>query len=458
MNEEELKKLQRAFEKNPNYKIPGYTGNKKTVKERKMNKRKKKVLTDKQRRMDGLSRKKKRTYWKLQNELDQMFQKNSKISKKEEGKETKADVKRGLKAEGIWSNNTYKNYLTKSKTFIKFCVDRYGITRFGELKPSMVVDFMQQHVDKNSSSKTMGGYRNAILKMAEFGVKEGIQRMAKLDSATAHQMIPQYSRDEYRRGKTKGYVGYSIKDVQVMAKKAGEHYSPLHKAAVEVFGYSGPRMDEFRKIKWEHLDFKNNRIYMVEENMTKGNRPRFLEIRQETMNLLKEIKELNLHSDDRERIWGSRMTENDVRGFMKNCSRLGKRRYSGVHDFRRSMVEYKTREMEKGLRQGKLDKEKLVDLIMEHVGADPRLNPMIEVKAPKLDKNGNRMFKKGRNGNYYPIFDKTKPSILKPKYTKEELMKRNIEHIKNVRISLLLGHFRPDISSVYKQPKKKQPE
>jgi integrase len=68
------------------------------------------------------------------------------------------------------------------------------------------------------------------------------------------------NRDNYRRGKTNGYVGYSVKDVQVMTKKAEEYYSPFHRAAIELFGYSGPRMDEFRSIKWRHLDFENNRI------------------------------------------------------------------------------------------------------------------------------------------------------------------------------------------------------
>lgn len=457
MNKDDREKLERAFSKNPNYKTKsGFTGNKKTVRERKQSKKEKKVLTDKQRRMDGLSRKQKRTYWKLQNQLEQMFQNNSKVSRREDGKETKRDVKKGLKAAGIWSNNTYKNYLTKSKTFLKFCVKNYGISRFGELKPSMVVEFMQFHIDKGSSPKTMGGYRNAILKMAEFGQKEGIQRMAKLDSKTAHKMIPQYSRDEYRRGKNDGYVGYSVKDVQVLAKKAGEHFSPLHKAAVELFGYSGPRMDEFRKIKWNHLDFEKNRIYMTDQGMTKGNRPRYLEVRPETMQLLKDIKEQNLHSDDNERIWGSRMTENDVRDFMKECSILGKRRYSGVHDFRRSMVEYRTKEMEKQLKNGTLNKEKLVNLIMEAVGVDERLNPMIKVYPPVLDENGKQVYKQRKNGSRYPLFDKSKPPEIKRKYTKDELMAKRIDYIKDVRISLLLGHNRPDISSVYKPPKKKK--
>lgn len=457
MNQEDREKLERAFSKNPNYKTgSGYTGNKKTISEKRQLKNKKKVLTEKQRRLDELSRKQKRTYWKLQNELEQMFQNNSKVTRKREGKETKKDVKKGLKADGIWSNNTYKNYLTKSKTFLKFCVKNYGITRFGELKPSMVVDFMQYHIDKNSSPKTMGGYRNAILKMAEFGQKEGIQRMAKLDSKTAHMLIPEYNREEYRRGKQ---GGYSVKDVQVMAKKAGEHFSPLHKVAIELFGFSGPRMDEFRKIKWRHLDFEYNRVYMAEQGMTKGNRPRYLEVPEKTMQQLKEIKDQNLYSDENERIWGSRMTENDVRNFIKECSRLGKRRYSGVHDFRRSCVEYNERKIakeEKQLKNRDAFKEKLVNQIMDAVGVDERLNPLIKVYPPVLDENGKQVYKHRKNGSRYPLFDKSKPPEIKRKYIKEELIKKRIDYLKDVRISLLLGHNRPDISSVYRPPTKKK--
>lgn len=456
MNNEDREKLERAFQKNPNYKTSsGYTGNKKTVSERKQLKHKKKVLTDKQRRVDNLSRDKKRTYWRLQNELDQMFQRNSKVSKKEPGKETKKDVKRGLKAQGIWSNNTYLNYLKKSKSFVKFCVDKYEITRLGELKPAMVVGFLEHHKGKNSSPKTMGGYMSAIKKLAEFGEKDGIRRMAKLPSKTAQDMIPNYSRDEYRRGKQ---GGYSIKDVQIIAKKAGDHFSPLHRAGIELFGYSGPRMDEFRSIKWEHLDFEKNRIYMTDQGMTKGNRPRFLEVRPETMQLLKEIKDQNLHSDDKERIWGSRMTEKDIRSFTKECSRLGKRRYSGVHDWRRAMVQYQEKSLEKSIKglETVKAKEFLVNKILDAVGVDPRLNPLIKVYPPKLDANGKQAYGVRKNGFRFPLDDKTKPPVMKHKYVKEDLMKKRIDYLKNVRISLLLGHNRPSISSIYKPPKKKK--
>lgn len=452
LNREELEKLERAFEKNPNYKTSsGYTGNKLTVKEKKEKKNQKKVLTDKQRRLEGLSRKKKRTFWTLQNEIEKMFQKYSKVTAKEPGKETKKDVKTGLKSEGIWANNTYKNYLTKSKTFIKFCVKEYEITSLRELKPAMVVGFMKYLEKKNSSPKTMSGYKNSIQKLGEFGNKEGVKRMAKLDSKTAWDLIPQYSKDEYRRGKQ---GGYSIKDVQVMSKKAGEAFSPLHRAGLELFGYSGPRMDEFRKIKWKHLDFDKNRIYMTDQGMTKGNRPRFLEVRPETMQLLKEINDTNLHSDSNERIWGSRMTEKDVRSFIKECSRLGKRRYSAVHDFRRSMVQYQTRELDHLLRHNKIDKEGIVDLILEAVGVDERLNPIIKVYPPKLDANGKRAYGVRKNGSRFPLDDKTKPPVFKHKYVKEDLMKKRIDYLKNVRISLLLGHNRPDASSTYRPSKK----
>jgi integrase len=425
--------------------------NKKTVREIKERKRQKKVLTAKQRRIDDLSRNQKRTFWKLQNELDQMFQKYSNVTRKEPGKKTKKDVKKGLKSKGIWSTNTYENYFKKAKTFLKFCVKNYNIQDFKDLKPGMVADFIRYHLDKNSSPKTISNYFSAVKKMAEFGENEGIKRMKKLNSKTVQELIPEYRQEEYRRGKKDGYT---IKDVQVLAKKAEQHFSPLHRAAVEVLGFAGARLDEFRRIKWKHLDFEKNRIYLTDPNMTKGSRPRFLRVKPETMQLLKEIKEMNLHSNDNERIWGSRMSEKDVREFIRDCSRLGKTKYSGIHDFRRSTILYHYREMQKEFKKGTLNKEKLVDRIMEHVSIDPRLNPLVEKKIPLRDKNGNIVYRERKDGRSFPVLitvkDENGKVVKEPKYSKEELMKRRIDYLKNLYLSQILGHNRTDITAVYK--------
>ena len=47
--------------------------------------------------------------------------------------------------------------------------------------------------------------------------------------------------------------------------------------------------------------------------------------------------------------------------------------------------------------------------------------------------------------------DKFKPPIERLKYTKEDLMKKRIDFLKNTYLSEKLGHNRSDITAVYKQ-------
>lgn len=453
LSEEEIKQIERAMSRKAGYKTStGYTGNRKSVKERKQKRNKKRFYSAKQRQLDDMSRKQRNDFWSLQEELDAMFQENSEVSRKKDDKDTKADVKKGLKAEGIWSVSTYENYFKKSKNFLKYCVKEHKVKKFGDIKPRMVVCFIEKHIAANSSSKTISGYMSAIKKMSEFGVKEGIVSMGNLISTKAQKLTPEYSSDEYRRGKINGY---SIKDVQVLAKKAEENFSPLHRAAIEVFGFSGPRMDEFLKIKWNHLDFENNKIYLTDPNMTKGSRPRFVPANPKTMELLKQICDLNLHKDDNERIWGSRMDADDVRAFIKECARQGNTKYSGVHDYRRSCVQYHSRKMEKELKEGKLDKEKIVDLIMDHVSVDLGGRRIIKKKFPKRDKNGKIIYKRREDGKRtnHPIMvnkDENGNIVMQHRYVKEELMEKRIDFIKNLYLSQILGHNRTDITAIYK--------
>lgn len=182
--------------------------------------------------------------------------------------------------------------------------------------------------------------------------------------------------------------------------------------------------------------------------MTKGGRPRYTIVKPETMAILKDIMSMNLHSNDNERIWGSKMTEQNVRDFVKDCARAGKKRYSGIHDFRRSAVRWHFKLVEKQLQQGVLTKAKLVDTIMEQVGADPQLNPLIPVKVPVPDENGNYRYKYRKNGQRYldKKYFKTKTDadgnpVMKRKYIKEELMKRRIDYIESLYLSQILGEY-----------------
>lgn len=450
LKDDELEKIQRAMSKNPGYRTStGYTGN---AKEKNKVKHK---ATAKQRRIDHLSRKQKRELWNVQNEFNKMWERNSNISRKEEGKITKKDVKDGVSAEGVWSVNQYKKYQSMINTFLKHCYEEYGVTKLREVKPKMIGSFLQIQLDRGNSAKTVGLYMSSLKKMAEMGEKEGLKHFGGLINSKHLEMVPTYSQEDYRRGHQ---GGYTVHDVQKMSSTAGKHFSDYHRVAIEVLGYSGPRLDEFRRIKWSNVDFENNRIMLTDSNMTKGARPRFIPVREKTMQKLKEICDLGLHKDDNQRIWGSRMSEKDVRGFVKECSRLGGAKYSGVHDFRKSAVEYQINQVERELKKGKLDKVEMVKRIMEHVNVDSRLNPIIEKTELKRNKKGEVVYKKRKNGTKYPVrvrvLDESGNPVTGPKYSNEDLMGRKMNYIKNLYLSQVLGHNRTDITAVYKKKKK----
>lgn len=450
LKDDELEKIQRAMSLNPGYKTStGYTGN---AKEKDKEKPK---ITAKQRRIDHLSRKQKRELWNFQSEFNKMWERNSNVSRKEEGKITKKDVKDGVSAEGVWSINQYKKYQSMINTFLKHCYEEYGAKKLSDVKPKMVGSFFQSQLDKGNSAKTVSLYMSSVKKMCEMGEKEGIKHFGGLVNAKHLEMIPEYRQEDYRRGHE---GGYTVHDVQKMSSAAGKNFSEYHRVAIEVLGYSGPRLDEFRRIKWSHVDFENNRIMLTDSNMTKGARPRFIPVREKTMEKLKEIYDLGLHKDDNQRIWGSRMSEKDVRGFVKECAKLGGAKYSGIHDFRKSTVEYQINKMEREIKRGKLDKAGMVNHIIQHVNADARLNPIVEKTELKRNKKGEVVYKKRKDGTKYPVrvpvLDGNGKPVTGPKYSAEELMGRRMDFIKNLYLSQILGHNRTDITAVYKKKQK----
>lgn len=460
-NQEQIEKTKRAFSKNPQYKTKsGYTGNRKSVSEQKKQKQQKKIYSKKQRQLDGLSRKQSDAYWKMQNELDLWFQKHSNITRKAgpgEKKETKIDSKKGLKAEGIWSVSQYKQYKKHIKTFIKYCVKEHGVKNFRDMKPGMVVSYVEDNLKKGNSPATIRkSYLPAIKKLGEIGSKEGLKSFSKLVPERASEICPQVKKEDYRRGKLNGY---STKHVQTMAKKADEHFSPLHRCAIEVLGFSGPRNEEFRSIKWRHLDFENNQLYLTDPNQTKGNRGRFVPVPEKTMSALKKIYDLGLHGSDDERIWGNKMDENDVRNFVKECAMLGKVRYSGVHDFRRSTLEFQEKRVDKELNKGIITKSQLADAVMEHVNTPGlNLNPLVHKTKPVRDKHGRTVYKQRKDGHRFPVYRKVKDEngqfVMERKYTKEKVMNYRIDKLKNLYLSQVLGHNRTDVTSIYRKTTK----
>ncbi|MFS0824807.1 tyrosine-type recombinase/integrase [Bacillus sp. 1P02SD] len=444
---EDIKKLERAVSKRPQFKTStGYTGNSKSVKERKKNKNQKKEYSKKQRGIEHLTRDQRRNLWRLQNQLDQMFQKNSHITRKEDGKLTKKDMKKGLGADGIHSINTYKDYFKKIRSFFIYCVEHYDVKSIGGLKTKMIYEYIEYNIDKGLSPKTIGDYITPLKKMTEFGIKDNIKSMKKFmpDNKRLREVIPQYKRKDYKRGKK-----YDIKHVQIIAKQADLHFSKLHRLAVEILGYSGPRIDEFVKIKWRHFDFENNRVYLTDDNMTKGARPRFVPVPEKTMELAKQLYNLGLIKDDNQRIWGSKMSHQDVREFIKECARLGKTRYSGVHDFRRSAIKYQISRMEKLMHKGLLTKEMLVNMIMDHVNVDPRLNS--PKTAYKKDSKGKFVRMKTKNGRWVkvPQRDKNGNVVKYIPFVQEDLLKRRKDYLIDAYLAQVLGHTRSDIQAVY---------
>jgi len=231
-------------------------------------------------------------------------------------------------------------------------------------------------------------------------------------------------------------------------KRAGE-FSVYHQSMIEVLAYAGPRIDEFRRLKWKHVDFENNKIALYDPNMTKGARPRFVPIPAETSRKLKEIYNLGLHKSDSQRIWGSRMYEKDIRNFIKECARRGHVKYSAVHDFRRHAVSYHIKQIEKQ----KLTKLQVAQGIMNHVSGDPRLNPIVVKQDPKRDKKGNIIYKTKKGGQRYPAMEPRMENgqvVTGPKYTLTELMERRFDYLKNVYVAQILGHNRSDSTSTYK--------
>lgn len=445
--EQEIFKLQRAFSPKPGYKTSsGYTGN---AKKRNY---KKPPQSSKKRKIDHLSNKQRKELFDLQTQAIVLFEKHSNVtSKKTENKVTKKDVKDGLAADGIWSVSEWETYTRRVKTFLKFVYENHGIKNIKELKPKHVGEFLQSQIDKNNAAKTIGNYHSAIQKFAEFGGKSGLKSVGKIVNKHHKEMVPRYSKEQYRRGK-KG--GYDISDVQKMAWAAGKHFSLHHRNAIEVLGYCGPRIDEFLRIKWENVDFQNNKIWLVDDNQTKGARPRVVPVPEKVMKNLKEVFELGLHKTDDQNIWGDKMSENDARNLIKEVARLGGAKYSAAHDFRRAAVKYHEKQIKKELKRGDLNKEKIVENLLQFVNADPKLNPWEHKKEPKRDKNGKIMYRKSKDGNKYrkmvPMYDGNGNPVMGFRYTKEELMTRRIDYLKNMLVSQVLGHNRTDITAVYK--------
>ncbi|MCC2425451.1 tyrosine-type recombinase/integrase [Bacillus wiedmannii] len=456
--EEEKEKTRRALSDKPNWETKsGFTGNRK--------KNVHKTVGKNKRRTGHLSNKQRKKLTALHNEVDKIFVSISHITKKEEGKLTKKDMRKGKNANqgahGVHGNKTYEKYKSNCKTFVKWCYQNYNIQSLNDIRAGMYIEFVEdmtkgikvngkENETFDYSSKTIGSYISGIEKMTEGAKKNGFDKLEKLGSDNIREKIntfrENYSKKDYKRGKNvNGKLGYSLREAQVIAKK-GNELSPYYGAMLEVLVYSGPRLDELRGVKWRQLDLENNRIYLDDPNQNKGGRPRFIPIEEKTSQKLKEIMDTVQPSNKDTRIWGSKITESGLRKLIKHCCAEGKVGYSAVHDFRRSAVEYHLKQLKKEYKKGNLTKEEVAQRILDHVGVDDRLNPMVQKKV----ENGYLTIKR-KNGTTFRKKDwKPVPGEYERKYTMEKLMTHRIDFLMNTLVSEVLGHNRSSATSPYK--------
>lgn len=381
------------------------------------NRKRNSIISDRQRKIDYLSSKQKKELIRLHADMDKVMVANSKVTRFSAEKQTKRDAMKGnhgkLGVDGIWSSVTFNRYKRSCRTFLKYCYENFeNIKSLRDIKPKMVGSFIQSLLDKKLSAKTISAYVSAINKLAESSVKTGIKGHASLVNEKHRSMVPIARKAERRRGR-KGGVGYTLREAQVIVKQASKHYSLYEEALISILLYASPRISEVLKISFEQINFDHQCIHLNKKNQNKNNRPRRLPL---PFHVVEQLKQLEpLFPNKQTNIWGHRMSEKQVRTLVKRLAAHGKVKYSGIHDFRKAGVVWHTRQIKDW------SKEELVTAIMQFVGADEKLNPLIQ-----------------RNGS------------LAPKYVPDQLLKRQKRWLMNQYLSQLLGHSRNDATSHYK--------
>lgn len=381
----------------------------------KYNKKNSPAVSDKQRKIDHLSSRQRKELILLHADLDKVLTANSKVTRYVDGKSSKRDAKKGnngkLGVEGIWSTVTFQRYKRSCRTFLKYCYENFdNVKTLRDIKPRMVGGFIQTMLDRGLSAKTISSYVSAISKMAESSMKVGIKGHASLVNEKHQRMIPKARKAERRRGSIGG-VGYTLLEAQSIILQAGKQFGEYEETLLSLYLYGNPRLSESLKITFNQVDFENQCIHLNKKNQNKNNRPRMIPLPPFVMDQLKRLEPF--FQNKQTRIWGSRMSEKQVRSLIKNCAGDG---YKGVHDFRKAGVEWHM------LRLKTWSKEQLVEAIMQFVNEDPKLNPIVR-----------------RNGT------------LSPKYVPQQLMKRQHRWLVNQYLTQLYGHNRNDKICPYKR-------
>ncbi|WP_419956561.1 tyrosine-type recombinase/integrase (plasmid) [Neobacillus niacini] len=410
-------------------------------KEIRNHKKEKHKPTDKQRKIEHLSKEQKKELRELQLQMGSMIQKNTHITaskNKDENTLTKQDMKKGNNmnqgVDGIHSVGYRSDILKVSNQFIKFCYEVHGIKELKHIKPRMAEEFCREKMEnKEWTARTLGTRVGHLKKIGESASKSGIKHFSRLVTQNTENLKQEYkaSKASRTRGKKANGDGLSLREARVIAKHAGDLYGPMGRVMVDVLTEAGPRAQELMTLKWEHFDFANNTMSMTQKNMNKNGRPRIIEdLSPKTLQKLQDIYESGLFKNPKQTIFRSHFhSEKGVRKVIEEAAHSGRVANLAIHAFRNATKEYQTKNFKKELKKmqtqyGKRDgtkrfKEMMAEKMLRYVGIDNKLNPVIN-KA-----TGER------------------------KYTYEKLMNRRSDRVINDTVSQIFGHNRRNVLSEY---------
>jgi hypothetical protein len=252
--------------------------------------------------------------------------------------------------------------------------------------------------------------------------------------------IDKWSQSEYKRGS-----GFEIRESNIIMKQAEKYFSKEKQLLIATYIFGGTRNEEGRKMSLDCYNREQKRLELLKPFMTKQDRKRVvLDVPDKIFQLAEEVQKEYGYSPN-EKLF-SKYSDDDVREMIKDCCRLGKVKYSGVHDFRKSYLERMERDAFKQILSGKLTKADLIDKIMTQVSADPKLNQLVPKKiwAQRITKDGKT--------KYYP---KNHPTEKDMKFSVEKLQKMNIENILDLYIAEQLGHNKQETNNEYRSEEAK---
>lgn len=408
----------------------------------------------------------------LQNHLPKIMDIVPKEVREERGESGRTPGK--LFDDNLKTISTKTTYVKRIKTYIKWHVINKGISSLGEITPESTKEFffvMASNIGDGKgeySTKTYDSYLNGVEKFVHATTKspesaktklEGREFSKPIESLTGiksrelkkelKNMVPNYSQDNYKRGKE---GGYSIRDSQIIMKQAEKNMDIDKQLLVATFVYGGVRLDEARQFSLDCYNAQNNRLDMLKPHMNKQDRPRVvMNVDQKLFNLVEKYKQEYQDVSPDANVF-AKYSPNEVREIVKECCRLGKIGYSGVHDLRKSFTAKSDANLYKAVLKGQTTKKDLVDKLMQQVSVDSRLNPMVPKKEWKTRKT-----KSGKT-KYY---QKNVPApgggfVMEQKFTHEKLMNMNIENLVELFISEQLGHNKMETNMEYRGKKSRE--